>query len=518
MGARTQGFSFRFAVFLALFVVSSAHAAFAAAPTAQNRYTSTQSAQVAFAFDAGSGSLALYAFDTTPAVALHRLFQSASGAWNLDRSRFVAGDFDGDGRTDAAACCDYGRGQLGLFLFESSRGFAPRRVHLSATGAWRVSSMSFAAADADGDGRDDVVALVGLSRRRVAAYAFPSAASYAPRRLWLSGENFAEGYEVSAFSGDFDGDGLDDAALAKFFYNGDVQVFWLPRSSGFAARALTGRARLGLARERSVPLGGDADGDGVDDVILCAGRADGSLVAYRGASSAGFSFQRVFASAAGAFPFERTRASVDDVRGEGRASLVVQRNSGTTTRFYELPVEPGAAPRAIGASSYGFGRARPFSSNGGASFATRPRDAIRWFVEPRLSFAAGAIRRAVVYNTRKSGGIYAAFFDASGRKLFTVPCSSGRPGSRSALGTFTVRRKAPVLRSFNGLLYAPYPVYYREHSALHAWPYYTGTTTLYHYELLGKPASSGCIRLPLEASRLVWLGSKPGYTQVTVLP
>ena len=486
-----------------------------------NSFISTESAAVPFAFDAGNDSVALYAFETTPSLALKKLYQSGPSVWRFSRSRFFAGDFDGDELTDVAAAYDYGSGKIGIFLFESSREFAPRRVHVSAAGVWQTGAMSFTAADTDADGKDDVVAFVGLNRRRIAAYDFASSRSYAPRRLALTAENFAAGYEISAFSGDIDGDGFCEALLAKYFYNGDIRIYSVKNAGGFAFRAVTSRLALGLARELTTVLAADSDGDRRDDILICAGRSlrnNGALHIYRLRASSAFTPVRIYASSAGTFQPSRLRATVGDVTQDGRADIVIQHNRGTVTFFYLCRADASSVLQPLGSSGYGFARSQHVSSHSGTSFAVRPRDAIRWYVEPRLSFSAGAIKKVVVYNTRKNDGIYAMFFDAAGRKLFSVPCSSGKQGSRSALGTFTVIRKASILRSFTGYVYARYPVYYRTHSALHSWPYYTGTTTLYHYELLGKPASSGCIRLPLEASYLCWLGTKAGYTRVTILP
>lgn len=477
-----------------ILILMGIRASEASLPKLQNRFLSTSNLQLPFAFNYGSRALSIYVFETSPTIRMRRLYLSGANSWNLSRSKFLAADFDGDGLSDIGSVYDWGRGSIGIFLFNSSRNFSPVRVWKSPQGMWDTSKLLFAAVDVGADGKSDVFAVTGLSNRKIRAYVFKRSNGYKPQAVYESANGFSYPEDLFFFSGDIDGDKKDDALLGKYYHNGDFQLYSLTEANRFRLKQSTLRLKLNVKKENSILLSGRVDGDAKDDIFLINERSGRKIQIYVFKSSSNYTPTLMYTSPLKSFYFDKLKFVVGDFDGDGFSDIVTQYNyAPLKSCFYVFTRRNGFKPVKIGTSTYDHQRSYTFSQNSGTGFVVRPFDRITWYVEPRLRLKTGDIRKVVVYNTRKNSGIFLTAFDRKGRKLFSVPCSSGRPGRRSRLGTFTVIRKAKVLRSYNLKLYAPNPIYYGKHTAIHAWPYLSKTRKLYHYEKLGKPASRGCI-------------------------
>ncbi|MFC4014115.1 DUF2961 domain-containing protein [Nonomuraea purpurea] len=113
--------------------------------------------------------------------------------------------------------------------------------------------------DFDGDGRDDAVTFTRGTAADV--YVSLSDGGKLVQQSWKWHDNFAVGDEIPAV-GDFDGDGKDDIATFTRGDSGDVWVA-LSTGSGFAgARKWHDRFAIG----QEIPAVGDFDGDGKDDI------------------------------------------------------------------------------------------------------------------------------------------------------------------------------------------------------------------------------------------------------------
>ncbi|WP_432098616.1 trypsin-like serine protease [Streptomyces sp. WAC 04229] len=159
-----------------------------------------------------------------------RAWDSATGgSWNWSRSKVVAGDFNGDGRGDVGVLYDYGQGSDGTnrtalwTLTSSGSGFGkPVKVWDSAAGgSWSWERSKVVAGDFDGDGRGDVGVLYDYGQgsdgaNRTALWTLTSNGSGfgKPVKVWDSAGSISWDWERSkVVAGDFDGDGRGDVGV-----------------------------------------------------------------------------------------------------------------------------------------------------------------------------------------------------------------------------------------------------------------------------------------------------------------
>jgi hypothetical protein len=203
-------------------------------------------------------------------------------------SAMAFGDFDDDGKLDAALCI---RGQNSITVLpgKGDGTFVRDRAIPIALGA---PPTSIAAADLDGDGHADLVVSTGGSLSLILA---KGGGTFAPA-LPLAGAPGA----ASIAAADLDGDGRIDLVL----------------TSGDATTALINTGSDGFRVAGTVPASGrlrvgDVDGDGIPDVLL-----HGSLLAvYRGKGNGTFDVGRVYG-------FGERDFGVGDVDGDGQPDVI----------------------------------------------------------------------------------------------------------------------------------------------------------------------------------------------------
>ncbi|WP_406290037.1 FG-GAP-like repeat-containing protein [Embleya sp. NBC_00896] len=134
-----------------------------------------------------------YGNNTSDAVALHTLLSKPDGGfnapfeswrvpagnWDWTRAKLTSGDYNGDGRADAAAMYDYGGGESALFTFiaRADGGFAQDvRSWKSANGTWWGDAARPVSGDFNGDGRTDIAAMYNSADGSSGLHTFPSTA------------------------------------------------------------------------------------------------------------------------------------------------------------------------------------------------------------------------------------------------------------------------------------------------------------------------------------------------------
>jgi hypothetical protein len=188
----------------------------------------------------------------------------------------MVGDFDGDGKDDIAAFSP-SNGRWYVALSDGTR-FVPYAGGQPAAGAdaywldgWASENFVTVVGDFNGDGKDDLAAFqFSIGRWYVALSDGTRFVPYAGGRpaagadaYWLDG--WAKGRSSVVLVGDFNGDGKDDIAV----YKPDTGIWQIALSDG--TQFIPSNAfSLGTWVTGScwVPLVGDFNGDGIDDLAL----------------------------------------------------------------------------------------------------------------------------------------------------------------------------------------------------------------------------------------------------------
>jgi hypothetical protein len=302
-------------------------------------------------------------------------WRSGPGNWEANSAKPVSGDFTGDGKLDIAAFYDYGGNTTGLFLFDDVRGsVSVRKVWQTGAGHWALSSSIPLAGDFNGDGKDDIAVFYDYGGGHTRIFLFdrvatPDSTPY-NHVTWDSGPGNWEPGRTKPVAGDFNADGRDDIA-AYYDYGGNTTaLFHFDNIRGPVSVNKVWQTGAGhWALSSSIPLAGDFDGDGKDDIAV--------FYDYGGGHTRIFLFDRV--ASPGSTPFDRvtwesgpgtwhpgwTRPVAGDFNGDGKADLAVfyaYPNDQTRIWVFDAVSGPNTEVRAAWASGEGnwtWDRGRP---------------------------------------------------------------------------------------------------------------------------------------------------------------
>ncbi|MFD9335028.1 hypothetical protein ACFWBF_11580 [Streptomyces sp. NPDC060028] len=107
-------------------------------------------------------------------------WSAPAGSWQLDPVKLFAGDTDGDGRADLTAMYRYGSGRMGLFQFPGGADGTlgtPEMTVDTGYGNWEADRSWPLAGDENGDGRSDMSALYDYGNGVYATFTFIAGAN-----------------------------------------------------------------------------------------------------------------------------------------------------------------------------------------------------------------------------------------------------------------------------------------------------------------------------------------------------
>ena len=120
------------------------------------------------------------------------LWTTGNGQWNMNDSAFVVGDFNGDGKPDVVGFYNEGNGNLAAFLFPGNgAGIGkPQVMWSTGTGQWDMTLTKFVTGDFTGDGKTDVIGFYNEGNNDLAAWLFSGngAGIAKPQILWSTGK------------------------------------------------------------------------------------------------------------------------------------------------------------------------------------------------------------------------------------------------------------------------------------------------------------------------------------------
>lgn len=182
--------------------------------------------------DVGNSESKIYVFSSqgTTFSSPAQVWDSGAGSWNQANTKIVAGDFNGDGKTDIMAFYDYGSGLTRSWLFagNGTGGFASPTVWWnSGVGNWVWGDSKFVATDVNHDGKTDVVALYNYGNANTSAFLFTSGGSGWGNIAseWNSGAGNWDWNNSKLIAGDFNGDGYGDIAVLYNYGNQETKLW-----------------------------------------------------------------------------------------------------------------------------------------------------------------------------------------------------------------------------------------------------------------------------------------------------
>ncbi|GLZ39209.1 hypothetical protein Acsp05_28330 [Actinokineospora sp. NBRC 105648] len=302
-------------------------------------------ADVLAMYDHGNARTGLWVFPGTAidgrATYPYRVWDSGFGAWNWSRvNQIAAADFNGDGKTDVLAQYDYGNNTAAIFVFPGTAGetTTPYRVWASGAGDWAVGKTKFHAGDFNGDGKGDVVAIYYYGNANTGLYVFPGTAATGPGNVttpypaWQTGVGNWESSKAKYAVGDFTGDGKVDVTALYNYGGANTGLFVVPGT------AASGPAATGAYQTWASGFGNfdwnqakvsitDMDGDRKADVALLYNynQARTALFIAPGTTGRGSSATVPFSlwdSGFNSWDWSKTKITAGDFNGDGHGDVL----------------------------------------------------------------------------------------------------------------------------------------------------------------------------------------------------
>jgi hypothetical protein len=269
-------------------------------------------------------------------------WDSGAGAVNAGQARWVTGDFNGDGRSDFGMFYDYLNNNTSLWLWyaNASGGFDAQGIKWSSS-TFAASKGRFVAGDFDGDGRTDIGAAYDNGNASTSFFTWHATATGvdAPVTQWTTAAGVWGLSQSTWVAGDFNGDGRADLASFYDYRNNSANLFlWYANTAGkFDDKGVKwASAAFTPAKARFVT--GDFDGDGRIDIGAAYdnGNSNTSFSTWH-ATTDGFDAPVTqWTTGAGVWTWSKSQWTAPDIDGDGRADVIASYDYGNsnTSLFY----------------------------------------------------------------------------------------------------------------------------------------------------------------------------------------
>jgi hypothetical protein len=223
-------------------------------------------------YNYGNSLTRLFVFDSvngTGAVTGRQVWDSGAGNWDWNRIRAVAGDFNGDGRAEIGAFYNYDGYQTRLFVFDNiATGVTARQAWDSGAGNWDGARAKYVAGDFNGDGRAEIGAFYNYPGYQTKLWIFDSIGTGALTRLaWDSGAGNWDWNRIKVVGGDFNGDGRTELGAFYNYDGGRTRLFVLDASGATATSRQAWDSGAGnWDWNRTKAVTGDFNGDGRTEI------------------------------------------------------------------------------------------------------------------------------------------------------------------------------------------------------------------------------------------------------------
>ncbi|MFE7778481.1 FG-GAP-like repeat-containing protein [Streptomyces sp. NPDC057445] len=291
-------------------------------------------------YDHTDGSDAAWSFLTNSDGTFNTPIKSpmaASGNWDVTRSKFATGDFNGDGLGDLAALYSYDNNGASLWtaLGKSGGGFnPPTRSWYRAANSFGLASSTIEAGDFNGDGRDDIALWYRYADGSDKLRTFTSTVTGGFNEPFISWESTGGAWERNQsrlVTGDFNGDGREDLG-ALYGYSDSTAKIWVFATNpagGFTAPTIWWES-TSFDWIRSQAHAGDFNGDGRDDIAMWYVYPDNTdkvhITTAVSTPTDAFGSSREALTVTGGWDLEKSRLLVGDYNGDGLDDLAAMYN------------------------------------------------------------------------------------------------------------------------------------------------------------------------------------------------
>jgi len=304
--------------------------------TSRNDVNGDGRADLSTVLDQGDGRTAIWNVVTKPDGTLHTgqmaWDSGANGGFPMYRSRPVRGDFDGDGRTDAVLFREEAGRRIGMYrgLSAGERyNFESAPVWYSGANGWPLSTARIIAGDVNGDGKSDVVAQLNVSGTSWRTLAFLGGPAFGTPVEWLqTGSPWSGSAPLLA---DVDGDKKADLVdMQNQSGCRTVTRYFKSTGTAFSSTPVTlhDSGAGAYCWERSKPQVADVDGDGKDDIVALYENSgtDAALKVFRSTGTA-YTLSEWWRNTT-SFDPAKTALSIGDFTGDRKEDVGL---------FYSLP-------------------------------------------------------------------------------------------------------------------------------------------------------------------------------------